>query len=267
MKKRIYTRPALILLCLLLALCLGACGVDSAENDTLVEEFLGYVLEDNYAAAYGMVDVTSNEGEFRDYWRGMQNTVEGAESYEIQQTNWSVNYSDGLTTSNATYMVKFDNGKTALIWVETRDDIEGIARLHFSDVTDFLESTAVTVPVVGGVLAAISLLAMVFAVWMFVDCLRRRLRNKVMWAILICLGTVVTVTVGRTFSLDFNLGLMAIAGSATADPGLLSVVCKITVPLGAILYRCLRKKIEVVPGEPADSAPAEPAEAETNDQV
>jgi hypothetical protein len=126
--------------------------------------------------------------------------------------------------------------------VVTREGIEGIAGIHFSDITGFLRDKEAFVPTVQIILWVVSGLFVAFTVWMFVDCLRRKLKYKALWAILIFFGIALTVTVGETSNFSFQIGLFCSLWSIDADPGLPAVVTKIVVPLGAILYLCLRKR-------------------------
>ena len=99
---------------------------------------------------------------------------------------------------------------------------------------------------------------------MFVDCLRRKMKYKVVWAILIFFGLCFTFTVGETSNFSFNVGLFFQTSSIEADPGLLAVVTKLVIPVGAILYLCLRKKFTVEPPKPDGEVPADPfAQPET----
>ena len=118
------------------------------------------------------------------------------------------------------------------------------------------------------VLWVFSGLAIAFTVWMLVDCLRRKMKYKVLWAIIIFFGIAFTVTVGETSNLSFNMGLFFQTSSIDADPALVSVVTKLVIPVGAILYLCLRKKFTINPNTPAGPEGMETVEtAETTETV
>lgn len=251
-KKHIVTRLILPALCLLTLLSLFACtaDMDVGDNTELSHEFMKYVMADDYDAAYGMVKVTVSDPDFREYWGGIQTAVEGAESYEMEQIGWNVNRSGGLTTRTTAYQAYLDNDRIILLRTVTRTDIEGIAGIHFSDVTDFIRTTDAYIPTVRVVLWVLSGLCIAFTIWMFVDCLRRKMKYKVLWALLIFGGIAFTVTMGQTSNLTFNVGLFFQPSSIVADPGLVSVVTKVVIPVGAILYLCLRKRFTVDPNAP-----------------
>lgn len=251
-KKTSMIRLALLALCLLTVLALVACTADTdiGNNTELSHQFMKHVMADDYDAAYDMVKATVTDADFRAYWETIQTAVEGAETYELEQIGWNINTTNGLTTRTTAYQVYTDTDRIILLRTVTREDIAGIAGIHFSDITDFINATNTYIPTVRIVLWVISGLAIAFTVWMFVDCLRRKMKYKVLWAILIFFGIAFTVTVGETSDLSFNIGLFLQTSSIVADPGLVSVVTTLVVPVGGILYLCLRKKFTIDPKEP-----------------
>ena len=257
-------RIILLFLCALTLLTLVSCAADMdiGDNTILGEQFMDCIIADDYAAAYDMVKETVSDDDFRAYWATIRPALEDAETYEMEQIGWNVNRSGGLTTRTTAYQVYPDNGRTILLRIVTRDDIDCIAGVHFSDVTDFLKRTETFVPTVSIILLVVSGLALAFTIWMFVDCLRRKMKYKVLWAILIFGAIAVTVTSGETSGLQFNIGLALQTSSMVADPGLLAVVTKVAVPVGAILYCCLRKRFTIDPNAPAEISAelAEPAQ-------
>ncbi len=258
------TRIILLILCVLTVLTLVSCAdMDIGNNTVLAEQFMDHLMHDDYAAAYDMVKGAVSDGDFRAYWATIRPVVEDAEAYEMEQIGWNVNTANGLTARTTAYQVYPDNGRTVLLRIVTRDDIEGIAGIHFSDVTDFLNHTETFVPTVRIVLLVISALAFGFTVWMFVDCLRRKIKFKVLWAILIFGAFAVTVTSGETSAIQFNVGLALQTSTIVADPGLLAVVTKVAIPVGAILYCCLRKRFTIDPNAPVEerAEPVGPAQA------
>ena len=242
----------LVLTALILLATLTSCTpeVDYGDIIKLSDQFMDHVIADDYDSAYGMVKATVTDPDFRAYWATVQTVADGAETYEMKQIGWNLNRSNGVTTRTTAYQAELDNGRTVLLRVVTQDGIEGIAGIHFSDITDFLASTEAFVPTVRVILWVVSALAMAFTVWMLVDCLRRKMKYKVVWAILIFFGLCFTFTVGETSNFSFNVGLFFQTSSIEADPGLLAVVTKLVIPVGAILYLCLRKKFTVDPSKP-----------------
>ena len=267
-----FSRLVVFVLCLLTLLSLVGCtaDMDLGQNTELSTQFMEHVMADNYDAAYDMVKATVADGDFRAYWVGIQTAVKGAVAYEMKQIGWHVNRSDGLTTRTTAYQVYLDTDRIILLRTITRDDIAGIAGIHFSDVTDFIHMTDTYVPVIRIVLWVISGLCMAFTIWMLVDCIRRKMKYKVLWAILIFFGISLTLTIGESPNISFTMGLFFQTASINADPALASVVTKLVVPVGAILYLCLRKKFALDPNAVTaaeETQPAEPADTPSESDI
>lgn len=262
------------LLMLLLLLTLASCNAEERleKNHGLGRAFMDHVLQNDYDGAYAMVKETVTEADFGAYWTTIVPAAEGAEHYEMTQTGWNLSTENGRSLTSTTYEVELDNSRTVLLRVVTAEDIEGIAGIHFSDVTDFLTSTAKYLPTLRVVMGVFSGLALLFMILMLVDCLRRKMRYKVLWIILILCGIGVTFSVGEGFSSEFFAGLMIEASTATADPWLRAVEVRLMVPMGAVLYLFLRKKFTVDPQNPngdgtasPETLGAEPTEESTED--
>lgn len=252
-RKKLFRFVLLVSICFSVLFAFSSCSPQQelGDNTELGEKFVSSVIGDDYDGAYALVKATVGEEDFREYWETtLRPIAKNASSYEIEQIGWNVNVSNGLTTRTTAYQVYLDNGATALLRVVTRDDIEAIAGIHFSDITAFLSRTDALIPPIRIGLTIFSVLSLAFTVWMLVDCLRRKISRKVIWLIVILFGVSLSFTVGETFGFKFMLGLMFQIGTVVADPGLLAVQVKVVVPFGAILYLCLRKRL-LLPPEPA----------------
>ena len=250
-------KPAfVILLCLLMLFSMSSCRADReiGNNTELGEQFLDYVIANDYDAAYDMVEGVDSPEAFDEYWKGIQTLAEGASSYELEQIGWNVTVKNGVKTSTTAYQVYFDNDKIVLFRVVTADNVEGIAGLHVSDATEFVNRTDTVVPAFNVAVIVVSILEIAFVIWMFIDCLRRKIRWKVLWAILIFFGISVTLSLGDYSGIKFSFGIMIQTGSVVADPSLLAIVAKIVLPVGAIVYFFLRKKLTVKPVPNLDQA-------------
>lgn len=257
----------LVLTALVLLVTLTSCTpeVDYGNSIKLSDQFMDHVIADDYDSAYGMVKATVTDPDFRDYWKTIRSVAEGAETYTKLPVQRNATRSGGVTTITTAYQVNLDNGRTVLLRVVTQDGIEGIAGIHFSDITEFIHTTDTYVPVLQAIVLVFSLLCMAFTIWMFVDCLRRKMKYKVVWAILTVFGIALNLTVGETFSFSFNIGLFVQMSTVQVDPGLVAVVTKLVIPVGAILYLCLRKKFTVDPSKPEGEDLPDPFAPATHD--
>ena len=251
-KKILRRALPLLLAALILLASLTSCTpeVDYGNSIKLSDQFMDHVIADDYDSAYRLVKATVTDPDFRDYWETIRSVAEGAETYTKLPVQRNATRSGGVTTITTAYQVNLDNGRIVLLRVLIQDGIEGIAGIHFSDITEFIHTTDTYVPVLQAIVLVFSLLCMAFTIWMFVDCLRRKMKYKFVWALLTVFGIALNLTVGETFSFTFNIGLFVQMSTVQVDPGLVAVVTKLVIPVGAILYLCLRKKFTVDPSKP-----------------
>ena len=256
---------------LILSVIFGGCSIkeNSDESRVLCETMLNHIISDDYASAYKMVETVATEEEFGRVWMTMREVLKDSRTYELQQTGWYQNWSNGLTTTEVLFEITTDDGKVFQMLIYTRDDIEGIAGLNFRDSTAFAQKTE-SLQIVGIFLAIFSLGCLVFTVWMFVDCLKRCKTHKVLWAILTLCSLGFSVTLGAS-SFSFNLRFAILAGltSVSADHATLAVTFTVLLPIGALVYCIMRKKLirsaEEIPAivveESADAESIEESEA------
>lgn len=248
-KMKTLMRALLLVLCFAMVISLSACTADMSigDNTELGEQFMNNLIDNKRDDAYELIKNTVTPDDFDAYWSTIRPIVEGADSYEIEQIGWNINTTNGRTSRVSAYEIELDNGKSVFLRVVTYEDIEGIAGIYLSDTTEFTASTNGYLPIVKVVLLVVSLLSIAFSIWMFVDCLRKKFKHKVLWAILIFLGISFTLTFGDSIGFKFMLGLMFQTNSIVADPSILSVNINLIVPVGAILYFAMRKKITASP--------------------
>ncbi|MBQ1225969.1 MAG: hypothetical protein IIX75_02640 [Clostridia bacterium] len=239
-------RRPIALLCLLLVslFLLGGCsiGEDSSESRTLCEEFLDYVIEDNRSAAYDMCKNVASEKEFNTVWEYVRAIFKDSKSYELKQMRWDKNTKNGVTSTTVTFEATTDDEKICMIYLVTMPEIEGIAGVHFTDVTEFVEKTK-GVEAVNIILRIVSLAVFGFVIWMFVDCMKRSIKKKVLWAIIICAGFAVSVTYGAGFGLNFRLTIPFALSGIGINLATLTTTITLALPLGAIIYFFARKKL------------------------
>lgn len=266
--KKFWIRVLLLMFCLTTVVSISSCKADIniGNNTELGTRFMDCVITDNYDDAYDLIKNTVTPSDFNDYWQIIQPVADGAKTYKMEQVGWNVNRSNGQTTRTTAYEIYFDNGKIALLRIITCDGIDGIAGLYFSDTTDFISDTDSFVPTVNVILFIFSILAIAFSVWMLVDCIRRKINHKVLWLILIFLGISFTITIGETSGINFMIGLILRMSTIVADIGAMAVKINIIIPLGAILYFILRKKLTVIPPS-ADNDEAQAVDTPVSDSV
>jgi hypothetical protein len=240
-------RKVILLICFIftLSFIFGGCTVieDSEESRALCEEMLGYIIQNDFEAAYGMISHVASEEDFAYVWNEMRNVMQNSKSYEIQQKNWYKSWNNGVTTTQTLFEVITDDGKVCQFTIYTMDQIDGLARIHFLDSTEFVRKTAF-LPTLNIFLAIFSLACIAFSVWMLVDCLKRRLKYKALWAILTLAHAGISVQAGATgFDFNFKFMLAFPFTRVSAIPSALAVAVTAFIPLGAIIYCFIRKRL------------------------
>lgn len=238
---------AVILMLILAVSLLSACDPvkDSAESRALCEEMLNNVLANDHDAAYAMMEDACTVGEFDPVWNEMRQVMSGSSSYELKQTGYYYQLADGVTQTSVSFEAVTDDGKVMQIQIVTAEGIEGIAGLHFLDSTEFVKETSF-VKIVNIVFIVISVLLLAFVIWMLVDCCRRKIGYKVLWILLILAGVSFSLSVGGGgVNVNFGLFLMFPSWGMTALRTAETVTTKISLPVGAIVYFFLRKRIKL----------------------
>lgn len=246
--KQLLLRALLLVLCTITLASLCACTADMeiGDNNELADRFLTCVLENDADGAYALVQNTASKVDFDSYWPTILPIVDGATSYEMEQIGWNIRTVNGNTTRTTAYQIYFNNEKIALLRISAVDGIDGIAGLHFSDITNFVNTSTRVLSYAKGVLWTISALTIAFSIWMLVDCIRRKLKHKVLWILCIFISLSFSVTLGSSLGANFGLGLFFQTNSIVADPSILSLKAQILLPIGAIVYFTRRKKITLV---------------------
>ena len=240
-------RKIILLICGILsfALLFSGCTIkeDSEKSRVLGATFLDYVIQNDYASAYDMAKHVASEEEFGSVWNEMRNVLKDSQSYEMELQGWYQNTTNGVTTTEVIFEIITDDEKICQLRIYTTDGVEGIAGLHFLDSTEFIQKTELLwIPNV--FLGIFSLLCVGFGVWMFVDCLKRRLRYKVLWAIITWIYAGFSVTIGST-GVNFNTHfLFAVPLTRiSAEPSILAITVAGFLPIGAIFYFFMRKRL------------------------
>ncbi len=243
----------LIILALAIIMSLTSCSAstDIGMVDDLTEDFLDMLLADDYDSAYALVSENVSANDFKPYWDSLKKTSEGASAYEIEQIGWKININNGTKFYVAAFNVELNNGRALFIRTTLVDGANGISGLYFNDTTDFNASFGLFARIANIVLIAFSLLTTAFIVWMLIDCIRRKIAKKPLWLLLIIIGAGVSLVVGQKMGINFHLGLFFMGSSAVADPSILSVTTKVIVPVGAIVYFFMRKRL-TLKSDPAE---------------
>ena len=228
MIKRIFA----MLLCLL-ALAAGTAFADADTQNDFVSQMLGHVYENDIEAAFALtygVDRNEFEVTFEDAVsrisdttskfivrvRDMDTVVNGTYGklaiYDLvtDKGNFEVHIAIDERKDKVGYFALYPAGDCILEEHEFTpwDKAEGKNRtgLHYYPLGTATETVASS-----AVLTVYSVIVLVFAIIMLIDCIRRPVKNKLVWVLVILLGS--------------------------------GYVYRLLIPVGAALYLCLRKRL------------------------
>ena len=100
--------------------------------------------------------------------------------------------------------------------------------------------------------------SLALCIWMTVDCVKRPIRFKVLWIILIWVSVILQVSmIGTSFRFNFFFTVIPTWGSLLATVS--SFLLRIPVPVGALIYLAVRQKIKPKASKQSTEAPAQPS--------
>ncbi|MBQ7379810.1 MAG: hypothetical protein IJW70_09090 [Clostridia bacterium] len=171
---------------------------------------------------------------------------DGAESYKIEFVSWNTTYSAGTTVTTVQYKVSADNDGTGQFSL-TFDGADNMTGIYVTDVTVQKGPLILCAQIA---LFIWSILSLAFGIWMIVDCIKRPIRFKVLWILAICISFALTLTVaGTSLNTNFNIGWLLSFASLYVTASYFTL--KLTLPLGALIYFVVRKKLKTKPDKNA----------------
>ena len=234
-----------LLLAVLLLPILSGCEsmlIDNGLHRSECEAFVNALMANDYPAAQAVAP-TILTNDKKSVFDTCRKSFEGATSYELTQTGWNINTTNGVTTRTAAYQIELDTGKICQLTLQTTENVEGIAYINFRDSSEFIESTK-NVGTVNIVLLAISIVVMAFTVWMLVDAIRRKMTKKALWIILILLSLSLSFTTGpASVNNSFMVTLFLTPSSYQAVIPNETLTLTVVLPIGSLIYFFLRKKL------------------------
>lgn len=254
MKKRWLTL-ILLIACLLLSGCQAA--MDSildyvAEKasetgaDALTRQFLdGLVTGDMALTHAAMTDEVTAEM-MADAFDPLRSLLpENAEDYTLTPRHWSMQTDNGVTAHSFQFLM-VTAGRYYIVETQQITGKTGLYHVNMQEIDPaMLDQPAEQASF--GVWDALSLLLTlaVFALllWALIDCLRHRMRRRWLWLLLILLGNLLlTFTLsGSRMNILFNIGLYLVGSQISVQAGGFGL--KLVIPVGSIIYLCLRKKL------------------------
>lgn len=271
--KRLTRLFALTLIAVIVALGLCACTMteDSAEAREICEDYFDAVIDNDFAAAYDIFDEISDADSFVDSVKGMYNedrkVLENSKNYKLKQVGWYSETDNGVTLRQVTIELVSDDDKTMYVLLVLDD--EGLYSFYTMDATEFIKDTAY-VRIIGVIMTVISFALFGVTIWMIVDACKRKIKNKVLWILLIIIGVWFEAAIGiEAGYFDFDFGLFFGIKTATAYTlnQIQAIGVRFALPIGTIIYFFIRKSLSareeaIAAREAAEAEAKAKAEAE-----
>lgn len=243
MKRNLFSAFILLFAALLL---FSSCSNIPKENETareLTKQFLDAVIANNPDAAYAVMVKELELENFSQVFPQIVTLFDGAKSYTIKQTGWHTTLNRGIRTTTMTYSVKTDHEKVLIFKSTFVEGYEGLYHINLTD-TEWVATTGKEMLPLNIALISFSLVAMAFSVWMLIDCIKRKVSKKPLWIILILFGIKLTLTMTpQNFKLNWAVGLFLKLSGVNADIYKNALTISCLIPVGAIIYFFIRKRI------------------------
>ena len=250
----------ILLAVLLMATSLVSCNTQEENQKAreICEATLKAVMNNDkalMASTVGVGEADVDDAIFNKY----RDIVKDTKTYELKQVGWYYSKENSESETTSVFQATTDNQKIIGVTVVQKSD--GRIGVSIGDDTEFVEDTKyVSVGVV--VLLLLSLASIAFIIWMIVDASKRKLKKKAWWIILILVSVWVEILLGvQDFDTSFGFGIFFNASKISTNTAYRYVLMRIYVPVGALIYFFLRKKLPLKP----DANEAEPI-AETTEE-
>ncbi len=250
----------ILLLCLCALLLFSACqgakpDLDQKQAD--VATLMDSVIANDQNTAVALMEHVpiASQAQLDAFWNELLRIYDGASTYKIKFISWNTTYSftDQSSLTTVVYQAKADTKACA----EFKLTYDGEDLLRGVNVTDVTERSSPVIVIVRVLLILGFAASLALCIWMTVDCVKRPIRFKVLWIILIWILVILQVSmIGTSFRFNFSFTVIPTWGSLLATVS--SFLLRIPVPVGALIYLSVRKKIKPKASKQNTEAPAEP---------
>ena len=235
-------RIALVSLVLLLAvLTLASCVPfdGSEEAEKLINTMMEDTIADRRISVYALVEDIFNGAEFNNFWEELRALFEGASTFTLKTTGvLRRTDKDGKRTTQYTIEVEADNDAVGVFNVGYDERLNLVSLT----LTDKSPKKGVGYTLLHIFFALFSIAGIALSIWMIVDAAKRKIKLKAFWIIAVCLSFAVTVVTGENiFNFNSNIGIFFAFSRLIAN--MQTTTVSVSVPIGAIIYFFVRKKL------------------------
>ncbi len=243
MKRRLFSLIALLFATLMLFTSCGNLMQENEDVRKMTESFLDATIANDAEAAYAVLTEISDKESFSQVFPQIVSLFDGVESYTLKQTGWYTSLDNGVQTTTMTYSVETNEETVFIVKSTVKDGFDDLYLISFNDTKWVTTKGEELMPLNIG-LIIVSVAAMAFSIWMLVDCIKRKVSKKPLWIILILLGIKFSLTfTHQNMKFNWATGLFLHLSGVNADIYANTVTISLLIPVGAIVYFIIRKRI------------------------
>lgn len=249
MKKRVFS----VLICLLTVMTL-LCGCSVKEDNARLEPacraMLDALIAGDADAGYAQISEAVTREEFDAFFAQVAPVLDGKGKYELKSSGWHKNTKDGVTSVTVTFEATFPDGRVYLVNCTETEGVEGLTGFHVQDSKQNITND--TPFGLRALFFVVSALFLAFAVWMIVDCVKRKPDGMELWIVLMaCAVTLSLEIAGGQMNVNWGIGLVLSFSSIAFNSA--NFLLHFSLPVGAIVYFFLRKRLPCKKSEPQPS--------------
>ena len=212
-----------------------------AEHETLCKAMIDAVIADDREKAASLLADEVPMENFDEVYRFLRSVWADMKGYTVAVEEQGSVRENGVSYYSSVYKVTSDDGTVFRVTCTTAPGGSKLAGFHAS-LTDISEAPEKVPFLVQLAFILFMAACTAFAVWMVVDCIRRRIRLKGLWIVLCCLSAGFTLTLAAgNVDLMLRAGLVFFPSMATMRSSVFML--QMYFPLGAIVYFFRRKKL------------------------
>ena len=260
-----------LVLAVVFALC--SCGAVETERGNEIkakcEAMVDALIANDENAAYAIFTKELDRNAFAKSFLTLRAYIEGVETYELKQVGWYTGIDNGASYYRATFAMTTNAGNFTIEAMEV-DGYDGLYNFRIINNGEYENYTGTITKMNGASptqwgLIIFSALCLGFVVWMLIDCIKRKMKFKVLWVLLILFGAVTfTVTVNNTgVNFNTNIAAMLFTYSYLKVYAAGASILNLAFPIGAVIYCIFRKKFTLAPVQYAEEAAEAPAAEES----
>ena len=221
--------------------------LEDAQLRADTERMLDAVIADDYQAAWDAIYQQVDAVEFRRVYVQIQPILQGVTQYELTPSNYNKTVRNGVAFISVRYRMTAGD----LQFLVDVSRVEGYEGLTAFNLTEYVP--VVTTGTLGNMQGAngwqwalliVGFLEMAFAVCVFVDCCRHKMKKKWLWLLFIALGYLIfsVISTPEQFKIGVNAGVfLSYTSLIRYSTG--GFIFRLMIPAGAIAYLICRKSL------------------------